>query len=308
MLVYIYSPRSRHSTWRQLWLWLAKGEQKFGLSIPADAIAQMEAHLTVTDADFAIAAEEEKRRRHDVMAHVHAFAQACPAAAGIIHLGATSCFVTDNAEQILQARALDHILPKLAGVCQNLKHFAWDYREMPCLAYTHGQPAQPTTIGRRACLWLHDFLKDLRDLRRVREDIELRSVKGTTGTQASFLELFDGDHGKVEALDEYVTAKAGFKRSCSITSQTYSRTEDLRVMNAFTAFAANAHKFAVDIRQLARDKQMEEPFEKDQIGSSAMACKLHPYLLVCCACYLPSNLKLSCQRFPVALGRFYLLF
>ena len=275
-MLHLFSPRSRHSTWRHLWLWLAQGEKELGLDIPDAAIAEMESHLTVTDEDFAVAATEEKRRRHDVMAHVHAFGAAAPAAAGIIHLGATSCFVTDGAEQILQRQALDLLLPKLAGVIANLKAFAIKYRDMPCLAFTHGQPAQPTTVGKRACLWIVDLLTDLRNLERVRADISFRGAKGTTGTQASYLELFNGDHAKVEALDEFVTRKAGFSKPCPITSQTYSRKQDLDAAHALASLAASAAKLAGDVRHLAALREVREPFEPDQIGSSAMSYKQNP--------------------------------
>ena len=272
----LFSPRVRHSTWRQLWLWLAQGEKNLGLDIPDTAISGMESHLTVTDEDFSVAAEEEKRRRHDVMAHVHAFGVAVPAAAGIIHLGATSCFVTDGAEQILQRQALDLLLPKLAGVVANLKAFAVQYRDLPCLAFTHGQPAQPTTVGKRACLWTLDLLTDLRNLERVRADIRFRGAKGTTGTQASYLELFAGDHAKVEALDAFVTQKAGFDTPCPITSQTYSRKQDLDAAAALASFAATASKMAGDLRHLSMLDELREPIEAAQIGSSAMPYKQNP--------------------------------
>ena len=273
----LFSPRSRHSTWRQLWLWLAEGEKEGGLDIPDDALAQMKAHLKVTDDEFQAVVTEERRRRHDVMAHVHVFGQSAPAAAGIIHLGATSCYVTDNTELILLRSALDILIPKLAGVIHNLRNFASEHKDLPCLAYTHFQPAQPTTVGKRACLWIYDLLQDLKDLRAVREDIRFRGVKGTTGSQASFLELFDGDDDKVEALDAYVTRAAGFgTATCPVTSQTYSRRQDLKITNALATLAATATKMCGDIRHLAGFGELEEPFEKDQIGSSAMAYKRNP--------------------------------
>lgn len=205
------------------------------------------------------------------MAHVHAFGQNAPAAAGIIHLGATSAYVADNADLILIRDALDLLIPKLAIVIKKLSHFANEYKELPCLAYTHGQSAQPHTVGKRAALWIKDLLRDLRNLERARDDIEFRGVKGTTGTQASFLAIFKGDHSKVEALDEFVTHKAGFDKCCDIASQTYSRKLDVDVANAYSSFGATCQRIGGDIRHLASFKEMEEPFESSQIGSSAMA-------------------------------------
>lgn len=272
----LFSPQTRASTWRQLWVWLAEGEKELGLAIRDDAIAQMKAHLVLTDEDFKTAAVEEKRRRHDVMAHVHAYGQVAPAAAGIIHYGATSCYVTDNADLIFLRDGLTLLLPKLATVVQKLSDFAREYKDLPCLAYTHGQSAQPHTVGKRACLWIKDLLRDLRNLERAKEDLEFRGVKGTTGTQASFLAIFAGDHEKVEKLDEIVTRKAGFEKACDISSQTYSRKIDVDVANAFSSFGATCQRIGADIRHLAMLKEMEEPFEKDQIGSSAMAYKRNP--------------------------------
>lgn len=275
----LFSPQTRASTWRQLWVWLAEGEKELGLDISDDAIAQMKAHLVLTDEDFKTAAVEEKRRRHDVMAHVHAYGQVAPAAAGIIHYGATSCYVTDNADLIFLRDGLSMLLPKLATVIQKLSDFAREYKDLPCLAYTHGQSAQPHTVGKRACLWIKDLLRDLRNLDRAKEDLEFRGVKGTTGTQASFLAIFDGDHEKVEKLDEIVTTKAGFAKACDISSQTYSRKIDVDVANAFSSFGATCQRIGADIRHLAMLKEMEEPVEKDQIGSSAMAYKRNPLVL-----------------------------
>jgi adenylosuccinate lyase len=272
----LFSPQTRASTWRQLWVWLAEGEQELGLEISDEAISQMKAHLVLTEEDFNTAAIEEKRRRHDVMAHVHAFGQVAPAAAGIIHLGATSCYVTDNADLIFLRDGLSMVLPKLATVIQKLSSFAQEYKDLPCLAYTHGQSAQPHTVGKRACLWIKDLLRDLRNLERARDDLEFRGVKGTTGTQASFLAIFNGDHAKVEELDMIVTQKAGFKHACDISSQTYSRKIDVDVANAFSSFGATCQRIGSDIRHLAMIKEIEEPFEKDQIGSSAMAYKRNP--------------------------------
>lgn len=243
---------------------------ELGLPITADAIEQMKAHQVIQDDEFAVAAEEEKRRRHDVMAHVHAFGQVAPAAAGIIHWGATSCYCTDNADLILLRDGLDILIPKLAVVVDKLSQFAQQYKDLPCLGFTHGQPAQLVTVGKRACLWIQDLLMDLRNLERARDDLRFRGVKGTTGTQASFLQIFNGDHAKVESLDELVTEKAGFSSAFIISSQTYSRKIDVDVGNALGSFGATCERIGIDIRHLAMLKEVEEPFEKDQIGSSAM--------------------------------------
>ncbi|KAJ5907710.1 hypothetical protein N7495_000392 [Penicillium taxi] len=243
---------------------------ELGLSITDEAISQMKAHATIQDAEFKVAAEEEKRRRHDVMAHVHAFGQVAPAAAGIIHWGATSCYCTDNADLILLRDGLDILIPKLAVVVDKLSQFAKQYKDLPCLGFTHGQPAQLVTVGKRACLWIQDLLMDLRNLERARDDLRFRGVKGTTGTQASFLQIFEGDHAKVEKLDELVTEKAGFSSAFIISSQTYSRKIDVDVGNALGSFGSTCERIGIDIRHLAMLKEVEEPFEKDQIGSSAM--------------------------------------
>ncbi|KAL8666913.1 MAG: hypothetical protein Q9202_001153 [Teloschistes flavicans] len=272
----LFSPRTRASTWRKLWLWLAEGEKELGLPISHRAIDQMAQTLTMTDHDFEIAAVEEKRRRHDVMAHVHAFGQAAPEAAGIIHWGATSCYVTDNADLIFLRDGLDLLLPGLAAAIQELSDFALTHKDLPCLGYTHGQPAQLTTVGKRACLWTQDLLMDLRNLERARSDLRFRGVKGTVGTQASFLQIFKGDHEKVDALDEIVTKKAGFDSAFTISSQTYSRKIDVDVGHALASFGATCQRIGGDIRHLATFKEIEEPFEKEQIGSSAMAYKRNP--------------------------------
>lgn len=230
----------------------------------------MKAHLTIQDDEFAVAAEEEKRRRHDVMAHVHAYGQVAPAAAGIIHWGATSCYCTDNADLIFLRDGLDILIPKLAVVVDKLAAFANEYKDLPCLGFTHGQPAQLVTVGKRATLWIQDLLMDLRNLERARDDLRFRGVKGTTGTQASFLQIFNGDHNKVEQLDELVTEKAGFSSAFIISSQTYSRKIDVDVSNALGSFGSTCERVGIDIRHLAMLKELEEPFEKDQIGSSAM--------------------------------------
>ncbi|KAF2786361.1 putative adenylosuccinate lyase Ade13 [Melanomma pulvis-pyrius CBS 109.77] len=273
---YLFSPRNRFSTWRQLWVWLAEAEKELGLDISDEAIQQMQNHTTIKDEEFAVAAEEEKKRRHDVMAHVHTFGLAAPAAAGIIHWGATSCYCTDNADLIFLRDGLDILLPKLATVIEKLSDFAKEYKNLPCLAYTHLQPAQLTTVGKRACLWIQDLLKDLKNLERAREDLRFRGVKGTTGTQASFLQIFDGDHSKVEQLDELVTKKAGFESAYIISSQTYTRKIDADVCNALSSFGATCEHIGQAIRLLASFKELEEPFESTQIGSSAMAYKRNP--------------------------------
>ncbi len=272
----LFSNEVRFGTWRQLWLALAKAEKQLGLAIPDEAIAQMEANLTLDDAQLKLAAEEEKKRRHDVMAHVHTFGLVAPAAAPYIHLGATSCYVTDNADLIFLRAGLDLLLPKLAIVIERLALFADKFKHLPTLGFTHMQPAQLTTVGKRATLWIQELLWDLRNIQRARDDLGFRGVKGTTGTQASFLQLFDGDHAKVEELDELVTASFRFPYAMPVTGQTYSRKIDLDVLNALASFSASALKMATDIRLLCHLKEVEEPFEKDQIGSSAMAYKRNP--------------------------------
>ncbi|KAI8804335.1 L-Aspartase-like protein [Cladochytrium replicatum] len=274
-MAYNFSDNKKFSTWRKLWLILAKAEKQLGLKdITDEAIEQMESHLY--DIDYTVASAEEKRRRHDVMAHVHTFGLAAPKAAGIIHLGATSCYVTDNSELIMMRDGLDIVLPKLASVVSKLGKFAREYKDLPTLGFTHFQPAQLTTVGKRATLWLQDLVMDLRNISRVRQDLRCRGVKGTTGTQGSFMALFDGDEDKVMALDALVTEMAGFPAAYQVTGQTYSRKVDLDVLNTLGSFGASAHKIATDIRLLAHLKEIEEPFEKDQIGSSAMAYKRNP--------------------------------
>ncbi|KIW73480.1 adenylosuccinate lyase [Phialophora macrospora] len=272
----LFSPRTRASTWRQLWIWLAEAEKELGLDIPEEAITQMEAAKVMTDDDFQVAAVEEKRRRHDVMAHVHAFGQRAPAAAGKIHLGATSCYVTDNADLIFLRDGLSILLPKVAKCIKRLSDFSVEYKALPCLGFTHGQPAQPITVGRRATQWVESLLMDLRNLERAREDLVFRGVKGTTGTQASFLELFHGDHTKVKELDRLVTKKAGFTKRSIVSVQTYNRKIDFDVANVLASFGTTCEHIGTDLRHLAMLKEVEEPFEKDQIGSSAMAYKRNP--------------------------------
>ncbi|NWT61739.1 PUR8 lyase, partial [Erythrocercus mccallii] len=248
--------------------------QSLGLSITDEQIQEMEANLD--NIDFKMAAEEEKKLRHDVMAHVHTFAYCCPKAAAIIHLGATSCYVGDNTDLIVLRDGFNLLLPKLARVISRLADFAEKYADMPALGFTHYQPAQLTTVGKRCCLWIQDLCMDLQNLERARDDLRFRGVKGTTGTQASFLQLFEGDHSKVEELDRLVTAKAGFKRAYMVTGQTYSRKVDIGVLAVLASLGASIHKICTDIRLLANLKEIEEPFEKDQIGSSAMPYKRNP--------------------------------
>ncbi|EPQ55693.1 Adenylosuccinate lyase [Gloeophyllum trabeum ATCC 11539] len=276
-MAHLFSPANRFHTWRKLWLNLAIAEKELGLTqITDEAIAQMQANLDLDPEQFAVAAEEEKKRRHDVMAHVHTFGKVAPAAAGIIHLGATSCYVTDNADLIFLRTALTLLLSKLAVVISRFAAFAKEYRALPTLGFTHFQPAQLTTVGKRATLWLQELLWDLRNLKRARDDIGFRGVKGTTGTQASFLALFDGDHDKVEALDKRVTELMGFGYAYPVTSQTYSRKIDADALAPLASLGATAHKIATDLRLLANLKEVEEPFESTQIGSSAMAYKRNP--------------------------------
>uniref|UniRef100_A0A2K6P388 Adenylosuccinate lyase n=1 Tax=Rhinopithecus roxellana TaxID=61622 RepID=A0A2K6P388_RHIRO len=258
-MCFVFSDRYKFRTWRQLWLWLAEAEQTLGLPITDEQIQEMKSNLD--NIDFKMAAEEEERLRHDVMAHVHTFGHCCPQAAGIIHLGATSCYVGDNT---------------LARVISRLADFAKERASLPTLGFTHFQPAQLTTVGKRCCLWIQDLCMDLQNLKRVRDDLRFRGVKGTTGTQASFLQLFEGDDHKVEQLDKMVTDKAGFKRAFIITGQTYTRKVDIEVLSVLASLGASVHKICTDIRLLANLKEMEEPFEKQQIGSSAMPYKRNP--------------------------------
>lgn len=273
----IFSLRNRFSTWRKLWYNLAIAERELGLEvITPEALKEMSSNLEITDEEIVAASKEEAIVRHDVMAHVHIFGETCPKAAGIIHLGATSCFVTDNADLIFLRDAYDVLIPKLVNVIDRLSKFAEEYKDLPVLGWTHFQPAQLTTVGKRATLWIQELLWDLRNFVRARNDIGLRGVKGTTGTQASFLALFHGDHDKVEDLDKRVTELLGFEINYPVTGQTYSRKIDIDVVSPLSSFAATAHKFGTDVRLLANLKEIEEPFEKSQIGSSAMAYKRNP--------------------------------
>jgi adenylosuccinate lyase len=270
----LWSPKMRHGLWRELWLALAEAEQELGVSIPDDAIAQMRAHLD--DIDFDVVVAYERRFRHDVMAHVHAFGDVAPAARGFIHYGATSAYVTDNADLILMRRGMDLLRGKILRVLRALAAFAREWRDEPTLGSTHLQPAQPTTVGKRATLWMQDLLLDLADLDHRIATLPCRGVKGTTGTQASFLEIFNGDHAKVRELDARVTAKIGFSSSIPVSGQTYSRKLDAQVLGVVAGIASSAMKFSGDIRVLQSVGEMEEPFEAEQVGSSAMAYKRNP--------------------------------
>lgn len=273
-MAHVFSPDFKFSTWRRLWLALAEAEKDEGLAITDGQLAEMRAHLT--DIDYAFAEAKEKEVRHDVMAHVHAFAKAAPSAAPILHLGATSADIGDNTDLIQMREGLALIRGKILGVLWHLRAFAKNYRDVPTLGFTHFQSAQPVTVGKRACMWMQELVLDLEELDFALERLPFRGIKGTTGTQASFLTLFDGDHAKVDRVDASVTRKAGFSRRLSVTGQTYTRKIDYRVLSLLSGIAQSASKFAVDIRLLAHRKEVEEPFEKSQIGSSAMAYKRNP--------------------------------
>src|SRR6476469_5685685 len=270
----LWSPRSRYSLWRKLWLALAEAEKQLGVAIPDEAISQMRAHLG--EIDFDAVAAYERRFRHDVMAHVHAFGDVAPAAHKFIHLGATSAFVTDNADLVLMRRGLVLLRGKVLRVLRALAAFAREWRDEPTLGYTHLQPAQPTTVGKRATLWMQDLVLDLADLDHRIATLPCRGVKGTTGTQASFLELFQGDHARVRELDRLVTAALDFPASVPVSGQTYSRKLDAQVLGIVAGIATSAAKFSADIRMLQAFGEIEEPFEREQIGSSAMAYKRNP--------------------------------
>jgi len=270
----LWSPAERYGQWRRLWLALAEAEQRLGVSIPDAAIVEMRAHLD--DIDFDAVASYEKRFRHDVMAHIHAFGDAAPAARGFIHYGATSAFVTDNADLILMRRGLEVLRAKTVRVLRTLAAFARQWRDEPTLGSTHLQAAQPTTIGKRATLWMQDLVLDLADLDHRISTLPCRGVKGTTGTQASFLEIFGGDHAKVRKLDRLVTKAIGFTESIPVSGQTYSRKLDAQVLSTVAGVASSAMKFSGDLRMLQSVGEIEEPFEKEQVGSSAMAYKRNP--------------------------------
>jgi adenylosuccinate lyase len=271
---FLFSPQFKHQTWRRLWIWLAEAEQELGLPITDAQIAELKAFET--DINFDEAEKREKAVRHDVMAHVHAFGLQAKTAAGIIHLGATSAYVTDNTDLIQMRSALDLVRRRTLRVVAALADFARQYKGMPALAFTHFQPAQLTTVGKRATLWIQDLLLDLEEMAFVDSHLPFLGVKGTTGTQASFLELFDGDHAKVKALDAAVTKKAGFARGLAVSGQTYTRKLDSRVLAVLSSLSQSLAKFSTDLRLLQHLKEIEEPFEADQIGSSAMAYKRNP--------------------------------
>jgi adenylosuccinate lyase len=271
---FLFSPQFKFQTWRSLWIWLAEAEKDLGLPITEAQIAELKAFAA--DINFAEAEKREKAVRHDVMAHVHAYGLQAKSAAGIIHLGATSAYVTDNTDLIQARAALDLVRRRTLRVVAALAAFARQYKSMPSLAFTHFQPAQLTTVGKRATLWIQDLLLDLEELAFVSDNLPMLGVKGTTGTQASFLELFDGDHAKVKALEAAVTKKAGFARSLAVSGQTYTRKLDSRVLGVLSGLAQSLAKFSTDLRLLQHLKEIEEPFEKDQIGSSAMAYKRNP--------------------------------
>lgn len=273
-MLYLFSPHKKFTTWRKLWVALAESEKELGLNITDEQIAELKAN--VENIDFEYAAQMERKFRHDVMAHVHTYGECCPKAMPIIHLGATSAFVGDNTDVIVLKEGLEIVRKKMVNVMDNMKKFALKYKNMPTLGFTHFQPAQLTTVGKRACLWLQDFVLDFEALEFAHENLRFRGVKGTTGTQASFLHLFEGDHAKVRTLDETVSKKMGFDKVLTITGQTYTRKQDTRVLAVLAAIAESAHKMATDLRLLANLKEIEEPFEKNQIGSSAMAYKRNP--------------------------------
>ncbi len=271
---YIFSPDMKFKTWRKLWIALAETERELGLDITDEQIAELKANAD--NINYEVAIEREKLVRHDVMSHVYAYGTQCPKAKGIIHLGATSCYVGDNTDIIVMAEALKLVKTKLVNVMAELAKFADTYKDLPTLAFTHFQPAQPTTVGKRATLWLQEFMMDLEDLEYVMGSLKLLGSKGTTGTQASFYELFDGDHDKVDQIDPMIAKKMGFDACYAVSGQTYSRKVDTRVANVLAGIAASAYKMSNDIRLLQHLKEVEEPFEKNQIGSSAMAYKRNP--------------------------------
>lgn len=271
---YLFSPDNKFRTWRRLWIALAEAERELGLPITEEQIAEMKAHAE--DINYDVAAAREKEVRHDVMAHVYAYGQQCPSARGIIHLGATSCYVGDNTDLVIQYEALRLILKKLVNAVALLSRFADQYKSLPTLAFTHFQPAQPTTVGKRASLWLQEFLMDIDEVEYRIKGAKLLGSKGTTGTQASFLELFEGDHEKCRALDRMIAKKMGFEGCFAVSGQTYPRKLDAMLLSTLSGIAQSAAKFSNDIRLLQHMKEIEEPFEKNQIGSSAMAYKRNP--------------------------------
>ena len=271
---YIFSPDKKFKTWRRLWIALAETEKELGLDITDEQIEELKANKD--NINYEDAKKREKEVRHDVMSHVYAYGLQCPKAKGIIHLGATSCYVGDNTDIIVMTEALRLVRKKLVNVINELAKFADKYKALPTLAFTHFQPAQPTTVGKRATLWLNELVMDLEDVDYILSTMKLLGCKGTTGTQASFLELFNGDHTKIRQIDGKIAQKMGFDKCVPVSGQTYSRKVDTRVLNVLAGIAASAHKFSNDIRLLQHLKEVEEPFEKSQIGSSAMAYKRNP--------------------------------
>jgi len=270
----LFSPDMKFRTWRRLWIALAEAEKELGLNITDKQIEELKRYRD--DINYDVAEAKEKELRHDVMAHIHAYGEQCPSARGIIHLGATSCYVGDNTDIIIMSEALKLIRAKILTLVKKLSAFALEYKDMPALGFTHYQPAQLVTVGKRACLWIHDILMDLDDLDHVLGGMKLLGSKGTTGTQASFLNLFNGDHGKVKKLESLIAHKLGFKEVYPVSGQTYTRKLDSRVMNVLSGIAQSAYKFSNDLRLLQSMKEIEEPFEEKQVGSSAMAYKRNP--------------------------------
>ena len=270
----LFSSDTRYQTWRRLWVSLAKAEMKLGLPITQAQVDELSAHIT--DIDYECVSRREKEVRHDVMAHIYAYGKAAPTAAGIIHLGATSCYVTDNADLIIYRDALKYLRSELLGVLANLSKFAEKYKDLPTLGYTHYQPAQLVTVGKRATLWMQDFLSDLKEIDFAIENIRFLGCRGTTGTEASFVDLFDGDTKKTDELNRMIAADFGFDECFDVVGQTYPRKVDSRILNALSSLAQSCYRMANDIRLLQHDRQVEEPFEKNQIGSSAMAYKRNP--------------------------------
>lgn len=270
----LFSSDTRYQTWRRLWVALAKAEMRLGLPITGAQVSELEAHIT--DIDYEVVRKREEEVRHDVMAHIYAYAQAAPAAAGIIHLGATSCYVTDNADLILYRKALTYLRGELLSVLASLSKFAEKYKALPTLGYTHYQPAQLVTVGKRATLWMQDFLSDLGEIDFAMENIRFLGCRGTTGTEASFVELFEGDTGKIDEMNKMIAADFGFHQCFDVCGQTYPRKVDSRILNALSSLAQSCYRMANDIRLLQHDRQLEEPSEENQIGSSAMAYKRNP--------------------------------
>ncbi len=273
-MLHLFSSDTRYQTWRKLWTALAETEMKLGLPITQEQVNELEAHIE--DIDYACVRQREKEVRHDVMAHVYAYGKAAPSAAGIIHLGATSCYVTDNADLIIYRDGLRYLRSGLLGVMANLAAFADQYKDMPALGYTHYQPAQLVTVGKRAALWLQDFLADLEDLDFVIDNMKFLGCRGTTGTEASFLDLFEGDTAKIDEMNRQLAEKFGFEKCFDVCGQTYPRKTDSRILNVLSSIAQSCYRMAEDIRLLQHDRQLEEPFESGQIGSSAMAYKRNP--------------------------------